>query len=181
MGVWDALIPGLVAEGCRVAASQAFRWVPACSLSNKQLDALLVESLLFSRFNARVPQNKQFARARVQASEGLGVCTDLSLVFSSNTNLGGGVLELLKMVSVSLVYSLYSEEKNGMWVSVNSGATRSNTCSLRLRSRGVSCTAAWCAGPPRSWSGDRVISLALRSASSHQIACICPRGQRADL
>lgn len=52
--------------------SHAFHCVPACSVSNKQLEAVLVERLLFSRFNARVPQNKQIAWARVQTSEDLG-------------------------------------------------------------------------------------------------------------
>lgn len=83
---------------------------PSVFLSNKQLEAVVVESLLFSRFNTRVLQNKQIARALVQTFEDLSVCTCFSFVFPSNTNLFCGEPE--DCFSFQLIYSLYSEEKN---------------------------------------------------------------------
>lgn len=82
VGVWDALIPrvrGWDAAWPVAMPSAASQHVPS-QISNWK-------RCLFSRFNARVPQNKQIARARVQTCEHLGVCTCVSLVFPSNTNL----------------------------------------------------------------------------------------------
>lgn len=92
-----------------MAYSHVFHCVPACSVSNKQLEAVFVESLLFSRSNA---QNKQIARAHVQTSEDLGVCTCFSLVFPSNTNPFFFFREPEDGFGFPLIYSLYSEEKN---------------------------------------------------------------------
>lgn len=93
-----------------MAWSHAFHCIPACSLSNKQLEAVLVESLLCSRFNARVPQNKQIGQACVQTSEDLAVCTRFSLAFPSNTHLS--FLESLKIVSFFPdMFSLFRREE----------------------------------------------------------------------